>query len=216
MTMNARSSRLGRTGFGVVLNIVGILIVTTYLVAEWIGGHLALWAVPFAVVSVLAWLVVLFVPDDRRFALLARILFLIMVVCGALTAWSTNGLMIVPVIAALVVMNGTDREPPWLGYLYALVAAGLVAAVPVVAAATGTSSVSVESILSLEFAVAIAVLGGANRRQSRARQSAAIELAESTANMREEQAKAATLAARQALARDMHDVLAHSLGGLVI
>ncbi|MGN6127684.1 MAG: hypothetical protein ACTHON_14065, partial [Humibacter sp.] len=70
-----------------MLNIFGILIVTIYLVAEWIGGHLALWAGPFAVVSVLAWLVVLFVPDDRRFALLARILFLIMVVCGALTAW---------------------------------------------------------------------------------------------------------------------------------
>jgi signal transduction histidine kinase len=34
--------------------------------------------------------------------------------------------------------------------------------------------------------------------------------------MREEQAKASALAARQALARDMHDVLAHSLGGLVI
>nr|WP_277348453.1 histidine kinase [Planctomonas sp. JC2975] len=34
--------------------------------------------------------------------------------------------------------------------------------------------------------------------------------------MREEQAKASALAARQSLARDMHDVLAHSLGGLVI
>ena len=34
--------------------------------------------------------------------------------------------------------------------------------------------------------------------------------------MREEQARASALAARQTLARDMHDVLAHSLGGLVI
>jgi len=216
MTVNAHSSRLGRTGFGVTLNVLGILVVCAYLVAERIGAQLELWPLPFAAISVLAWVVLLLVPDNGRFVVLVRVLLLVMVVFGALTAWPTNGLMIVPVISALLAMTGTSGEPAWLGYLYALIAAGMVAAVPVVAAATGSAGVSVEGILSLEFAVAIAVLGGANRRQSRARQDAAIELAESAASMREEQAKAATLAARQALARDMHDVLAHSLGGLVI
>ncbi|HWD61338.1 MAG TPA: histidine kinase [Humibacter sp.] len=216
MTAYSRSSRLGRTGFGVALNAFGIVVVSTYLITERIAGDFSAWPFPFAVVAMVAWVAVLFVPDVGRLVLLVRFLFFIMVVFGALTAWPTNGLMIVPVVSAILVTTGGLEEPAWLGYLYALIAAGLVAAVPVAVAITGSDGVTVEGILSLEFAVAIAVLGGVNRRQSRARQESAVELAESAASVREEQAKAATLAARQSLARDMHDVLAHSLGGLVI
>ena len=211
-----RPSRLGRTSMGLALNGVGIVAVSGYLIAERVRGELPAWTFPFAVAAIVAWLAVLLIPDTDRTILLLRILLLGMVVFGALTAWPTNGLMIVPAISALLVTTGSTGEPAWLGYVYALIAGGLVAAVPVVAAVTGSRDVTVEGILSLEFAVAIALLGGANRRQSAARQRASVALAESAASMHEEQARAAALAARQALARDLHDVLAHSLGGLVI
>lgn len=206
---------LRRTPFGIALNALGIVVVVAYLVPEFFGGKIPLpeLTVPLALISVLAWICVLVVPF--HWFVVARVLFLVMVVAGALAAWPTNGLLIVPVISG-VMQSGGLEHPPWTSYTYALIAAGCVVVVPVAVAVSGGKGVTVEGILSLEFAVLVALLAGINRRQARARQVAAAELAERTAAMREEQAKASALAARQSLARDMHDVLAHSLGGLVI
>jgi signal transduction histidine kinase len=203
-----------RTGFGVALNLVGIVIVIAYLVRQWQLGTVPAWTVPVGGFATLAWLATLLVPT--RWANTTRVLLLVMTVGGAITAWPTNGLMIVPVIAAIITITTPAREPAWLGYCYAVIAGALIATTPLVSAARGDTGVTVEGVLSIEFAVVVALLGGINRRQSRARQEAATELAERTATMREEHAKASVLAARQSLARDMHDVLAHSLGGLVI
>ncbi|MBN9613172.1 MAG: two-component sensor histidine kinase, partial [Actinobacteria bacterium] len=64
--------------------------------------------------------------------------------------------------------------------------------------------------------VLIALLAGTNRREVRARDAEAREAIRQAAVAREEQNRAQTLADRQQLAREIHDVLAHSLGGLVI
>lgn len=204
-----------RTAFIVVLNVLGMVVVAAYLVPQIYGGSIVLpqWTVPLAAASVLAWLAVLLTPTRLRSAQAA--LLLAMLVAGSTAAWPTNGLLIVPVIVAILQVSG-GRYPAWLTYLFALVGAGLIVVVPIVVAAGGGSGVTVEGILSIEFAVVVALLAGINRRQARARQAAAVELAEQTAAVREEQARAAALTARQTLARDMHDVLAHSLGGLVI
>ncbi|GAB3799953.1 histidine kinase [Humibacter antri] len=206
---------LRRTPFGIALNVLGIAVVAAYLVPQLFGGKIPLpeWTVPLTLISVLAWIGVLVLPFDWLVA--TRVLFLVMVTAGALTAWPTNGLLIVPVISGVMQVGGLEH-PPWLIYLYALIAGGFLAVAPITVAVSGGKGVTIEGILSLEFAVLVALLAGVNRRQARARQAAAAELAERTAAMREEQAKASTLAARQSLARDMHDVLAHSLGGLVI
>lgn len=204
-----------RTTFTILLNVLGMVVVATYLVLQSINGTVDYpqLVVPLAVASLLAWLGSLLVP--LTWVGVSRVLYLAMVVTAAIAAWPTNGLLIVPVIAAVMQIGGLE-QPPWLTYLCALLAAGLVVVVPIAVSVTGGKGVTIEGILSIEFAVVVALLAGINRRQARARQVAAAELAERTAAMREEQAKAATMAARQSLARDMHDVLAHSLGGLVI
>lgn len=215
MIDTARDAQLRRTPFGILLNIVGILVVAAYLTPQLINGTMVLtsWTLPLALASMLAWLGTIVLPP--RLDKVAAVLYLVMVVAGATTAWSTNGLLIVPVIAGIMQVSA-GCNAPWLVYVYSLVAAGLVTVVPLVVAISGGSGVTIEGILSLEFAVVVALLGSVNRRQARARQAAAAELVEQAAAMREEQAKASALAARQTLARDMHDVLAHSLGGLVI
>jgi signal transduction histidine kinase len=207
-------TELRRTPFGMLLNVVGLLVVIGYLIPQIVGGSVSpQWTTPFAVASVLAWIANVLTPVGWR-----RVswgLYFVMVAAGATAAWSTNGLLIIPLISAIVQIAAA-ANPPWLTYLYSLIGAGIVLVVPLTVAIGGGKGVTVEGILSLEFGVVVALLGGINRRQARARQAAAAELVERTAVMREEQAKASALAARQALARDMHDVLAHSLGGLVI
>lgn len=213
MTLTATDHPLRRTGFGIALNLVGVVVASGYLLRNWVIGAAPDWTVPVGVVVMVAWLVALILPA-RWWAVLMALLFM-MTAGSAITSWPTNGLMVIPLIAALIAVMTAPAAPVWLGYAYTTVAAVLVAISPIVAAVNGYA-VTIEGVLSLEFAVAVALLGGVNRRQSRARQEAAAELAERTATMREEQAKASALAARQSLARDMHDVLAHSLGGLVI
>jgi signal transduction histidine kinase len=217
VTETARELPPRRTSFAILLNVLGMIVVAAYLLPQLFGGTIVLpqWTVPvpFAFGAVAAWIVMISVPP--RLLAVSRACCLVMVVAGATAAWPTNGLLIVPVIAGILQISALEH-PTWLPYAYALAAGGLVLVVPLIEAVGGGKGVTPEGILSLEFAVLVALLGGANRRQARARQVAAAELAERTVAMREEQAKASALTARQSLARDMHDVLAHSLGGLVI
>jgi signal transduction histidine kinase len=202
-----------RTTFAILLNVAGIVVVGLYLAIEAVAGQIAFWAVVVTAVSLLAWAASLIVPRKPVWAL--AIVYFVMIASGATAAWPSNGLAIAVVIAALLRLAASDA-PPSVAYLAGGVAAALVAATPLALAASAGVRPSFESIVSLELAVLIALLGGANRRASRGREAAALEFAEQSANMREEQARASALAARQTLARDMHDVLAHSLGGLVI
>ncbi len=197
-----------------LLNVAGLAIVTAYLLVAWVGGAIATWVGAVAVVALLAWAARLVVPSGR--APLIRVLCLVMAVAAGVTAWPTDGLMIIPVIPAVLWMTRSPEHSAAWGYSAALTAAALVAGTPILLAANGAHPPSVESIVSLELAVLIALLGGVNRRQARARDLAAAELVERTDAMRLQEARAATLTARQELARDMHDVLAHSLGALVI
>ena len=215
VTVPLRDDQVRRTPFGIALNLVGMAVVTVYFVPQILSGTItgAPVIVPLGWIAIAAWLASIVVPAGRVRVL--AVVYLVMVLCGAPGAWPTNGLLIVPVVAG-VLLTTAGGNPPWLTWVYALAAAGLVLIVPIAVAVQGGKGVTVEGILSIEFAILIGLLGGVNRRQARARQRAASELVERTAAMREEQAKASALAMRQGLARDLHDVLAHSLGGLVI
>ncbi|MFT4136172.1 sensor histidine kinase [Microbacterium sp.] len=203
----------GRSAFSRAINLFGAVVVLGYLVAAVTRGDVAAPAVgiPLASVSVAAWASAVLVPLTWRHAL--RVLLLVAVVAGAGAVWSTDGLTIVPVIACVLRLASWD-EHAWTGGLAALLAGGLIAVGAIAAAADGR--VTVPGVLALEAGVLVAVLGGSNRRQARARDAAALEAAAQSAAARVEQARAAALAQRQTLARDLHDVLAHSLGGLVI
>jgi len=193
---------------GVAVHIVAIVVVAVFLVGQASAGDITDVVLVLSMLSLVGWVASRALPASP--ALPRRIALTAMVATAALAAAPTNGLMVVAVVLA-VIAPLTDMETPlWFGLTLGLVAAGLmpVGALTVDIAATG--------MLSLEAAAVVAVLGGIARRQTRERDKQARELAESVASMREEQAKASALAARQTLARDLHDVLAHSLGGLVI
>jgi signal transduction histidine kinase len=71
-------------------------------------------------------------------------------------------------------------------------------------------------IIGLEAGLTVAVLVGISRRQFRANEAQSRLLRERDLTVRQERDRLQLLADRQAAARDIHDVLAHSLGGLVI
>lgn len=124
------------------------------------------------------------------------------VATGSLAATGT-GSSIVPAVFLIVVVVADEAMPP-------LVIATL-AAVGAVSVGAGAIAVpaSLGDLLSMIAVLALGVLGGYSRRQTRVARRQAVALREKEAAAREE-------AARVAIARDLHDVLAHSLGGLVI
>ncbi|WP_308467445.1 sensor histidine kinase [Rathayibacter soli] len=190
------------------IGLAGFVIVSVYFGYEvWIGYDNGL-AVPLSVIALLGWLVLLLTPPDLRGLRLT--ITLVAVATGAISVAPTNGLMIAPVVVCVMTSMASVQNPPWIGPVIALVAAGLIALGAL------TVHVSVVGILAMEAGVAVALLAGFSRRQTRIAIQQQHELLERTVLMREEQTRADVLTSRQELAREIHDVLAHSLGGLVI
>lgn len=73
----------------------------------------------------------------------------------------------------------------------------------------------IRSLVFLTAMVAATVLGGVNLRARRAHLAAAADRAERSERDREQQARMAAAAERNRIAREMHDVLAHSLAVIV-
>jgi signal transduction histidine kinase len=91
-------------------------------------------------------------------------------------------------------------------------ALGVVSLAITVLAAGSPKAIIVEGLL----AVGAAILGGATRRQYRSRAAQAEQLLAERVRADAEQARAAALAERNRVAREVHDVLAHSLGALSV
>lgn len=186
-----------RLGWG--LSAVGIVAVTFWFVKNGLALHLPAWAWVVGTVALAAWTVREFLRTPRTTVVAAAV----MVVAGAAVVVSTDALMLAPVIVGIVVLQASDRLPVWTGTVAVLVA---LVEIAVTAAAVGTAVVFV---LASCGGLVLGVLVGFSRRQFR--------LAEAQARQAErDQARAELLADRSRAARDVHDVLAHSLGGLVL
>jgi signal transduction histidine kinase len=190
-----------RTPLSRAVNLIGAAVVLTFvLVAYWRAGGSGLTAgLVLVIASVLLWAVVMLLPD--RHAHLISVLLVLMVLAGAVATWSTDGLSIAPVIGGVIQLTARGRSAV-PGYAAAGAAGILVAFGVIIQNARGADAISAGGLLAMEAGILVAVLGGTTRRQARQREIAARETA--------------ALADRQALARELHDVLAHSLGGLVI
>ncbi|MDR6971518.1 histidine kinase [Leifsonia shinshuensis] len=160
------------------------------------------WALALGLVSVALW-IVRGLLARAGLGRAAAVCSVVIVLIAAPIAAVTDGLTIVPAAVAVVALLGDPREPLWEGLLLGGVGAALVAvgAVPVGA--------PVLAVLAMMGGMLLGVFGGLSRRQFRVAEEQAALLREREVERREE-------ASRVAIARDLHDVLAHSLGGLVI
>ena len=161
-----------------------------------------MWALCAALLALLAWLTrsgaELFGRGGVAIAAAA-----VSLSCGALAAPATDGVALIPAIAGAIALVADGRVPLGaalgmiVGAIVLLVSAAAVAGLPLLAA------------LVMLGGMLFGGLSGYSRRLLRRAQSHEAELVRQEARLHEERA-------RVAIARDLHDVLAHSLGGLVI
>ena len=187
---------LGRT-----LSLLGFLAVSASAVLQYSRAELTVWALGCTLAACVAWLLLIVVR--LRGPITSLPLLGVMVVGGALAATATGASSLVPAAIAVLWLSRDLRRPIWWG-------AGLgVFAMAMLVVADALVPIAPLGILSMEAGVVVAFLAGESRRQ--------FLLGEiRTRNLIEEQARTDVLAARQQIAHDIHDVLAHSLGGLVI
>jgi len=167
------------------------------------------WGAAIAVVGLALGVLGALPPRHRRAAV--RVIFAVMVLCGsaALMRLRPDGPGLAGLLAGLVLLapRVPDRFP------IAMSIAGMAALAALVVAVSHDSPTS--ALLGVIAIVGFPGMILLARRLAQASQQAErllVELEESRAA----QAQAAGLAERQRLAREMHDVLAHSLSGLML
>jgi signal transduction histidine kinase len=163
-----------------------------------------------ALAAVSAWVLralVALLPGVRR---LAIPLSVFAALTGGLVAAPTQGLAVVPAALGVLFVLAQVERPAFVGFGLSLVTVALVAigAVPF--------GSPVLAVLAMMGGVVLATFAGLSRRQYRLAEEQTALLREQALEVREERAHAELLGQRQEVARDIHDVLAHSLGGLVI
>ncbi len=146
-------------------------------------------------------------PASERFdSIEPYVLGAIAVVCGAAAALPRAGNFdILALLAVATASSGASLRTGWI------MAALGTAAIEAVGLARGDSAwVTVEYPAGLLLGLIL----GATRRAYRVQAEQAAALAAQSEQLREEQARAAALEERTRIAREIHDVLAHSLGAL--
>ncbi|GLY92996.1 two-component sensor histidine kinase [Actinoplanes sp. NBRC 103695] len=193
--------------FPLALNAVGLVLVGLDLARRSLDGAPVLLAVT-AWVTWAAWAAATGTPE--RHARFRAGLYLLMLAGGAFVAGATDVVGMAPAIVALLVLFGNPAFPVRVaaaGLAVALVLAGVAPLVDPVPRSTLVSSVSI---------LLIGALGGLSRRQGRAAEDRTRALLEERVAVEQERALVAAMSERSRIARDLHDVLAHSLGGLVV
>ncbi|MGN7190639.1 sensor histidine kinase [Curtobacterium sp. MCBA15_004] len=180
-----------------VLDLVGIAVVSYWFVRTGLADAAPAWVWIVGTVALAAWLLRVLTGSDRVLVVATWG----MVLAGATVVVPTGALMVAVPLVGVVVLAA--RRPVWAGPVAAVVALVLVAATAVVAGAPVTVVLGTGGGLLLAAAV------GSGRRQARIAE-------ERTRQAEVERQRAELLADRTRAAREVHDVLAHSLGGLVL
>jgi signal transduction histidine kinase len=192
---------IGRGQLGRGLSFFGAAVLSWSPIVQYVHGVVPLWAMVGALAANAAWIALVLLPF--RFRAGSYLLMAIMVLGGALAAAALDGASLVPAAVAVLWLTRDVRLPMWVG--------GIVGLVTMIAVIVGDALVpiSVLGLIALEAGVIVGFLAGVSRRQFYVADVRSRELVE-------EHARTDVLAARAQLASEIHDVLAHSLGGLVI
>jgi signal transduction histidine kinase len=190
-----------RSLFRRTLSLFGLAIVTWSVIAQYARGDIPAWAFWCVLGANAVWLVLVFLPS--RFVVVTTVCVCLMVLLGGIAAAATQGVGVAPAAVGVLWQTRDVRQSVNRG-----VALGI-GCMLVVLVGNFISPISDFGLVAMEAGIVVAFLGGESRRQTLLAQRRANELVA-------EQARADVLAARQHIAHDIHDVLAHSLGGLVI
>ena len=192
---------IGRGQLGRGLSLFGAVIISWSPIAQYVHHQLPLWVLVGALLANVAWVTFVLLPvRARAFALVCTG---IMVVAGSLTAAAVDGAAVVPAAFAVLWLTRDVRRPSWHGLVLAVVTGVLVVV------GNALAPISLLGVIAMEAGVVVGFLAGLSRRQFVVAEIRSRELVE-------EHARTDVLAARTQLASEIHDVLAHSLGGLVI
>lgn len=182
---------------------VAVIALTAIAVGWWlVVSDFTAWALSLGLLAVAAWVVAGAAGSVGR-AGIAGVAGATAVLAGALAGPATSGNTLLPAVLAMIVLIGNESVPILLAAATTVAAAGLVAVGALL------HPVDAIALITMIGAIGLGTLGGLNRRQARRNQRQAADLADRERAAHEE-------AVRMAVARDLHDVLAHTLGGLVI
>lgn len=202
----------GHSRTGQILNLAGAAVVAYVLVTQLVRPpaqplpSLVLW---LGLAAVTAWVVRVLVPLRRVGVVTAA--EVVMTVCGALVVVPTGGLTIAPAFAAVVMAIGRPARPLGYGIGLAATAVALQGSFLVV-----HGDFPAVLVLGMVAIFVLAATLGFSRRQSRLATAGAQLLAAERLVAAHDRVRSAALEERARIARDIHDVLAHSLGGLVV
>ena len=193
--------------FSMTLNVVGIILVGLDLARHPLRDLPALIVVA-AWAAWALWVIATFLPES--WVRVRAPVYLGMIAGSSLVAVPTDLADFVPAAIGLLVLAGTPVFPLRL--------AGAAAFGAVLLIGAGTLIVPAErgAVISAVALTFVCGLGGLSRRQYRVSEAQARALLEERIAVEQERAQVAGLSERSRIARDLHDVLAHSLGGLVI
>lgn len=202
-----QSPRLpGPRGIGRLISLIGIAL-TAY--AIWTDAEpMAPWAIGVGAAALLAWLVLTALPAAAplwpRLALLA-----VMIVAGGVTSALTASVASAVLVVAIVTVLGSTAVPLTVGFTFTASALLAVAICALFAPPMLQVLVSIAG-------VAAGVLIGLARRQARLATARERRTAQELVEANRALAASAVRDERARIARDLHDVLAHTLGGLVV
>jgi signal transduction histidine kinase len=183
------------------LSLFGAAALSWSVVTQFSHGVIPLWALVGALAANVAW--ILLIPLSVRGRVARWFCVCAMVAAGGITAPAVYGSALVPAAVAVLWFTRDIRRPIWHGVVLGT------ATLIIVIAGDVLAPVSLLGVVAMAATLVVAFLAGLSRRQFRLAEYRSRELIE-------EQARTDVLSARQQLAHDIHDVLAHSLGGLVI
>ncbi len=190
-----------------VFAIVGAVLIGAFVIRELVEAREEPWIAGVALAAATLWLAALLMPT--RWDRVRTPLLFAVVAGGSLVACATQIVGFIPALASIAWLIRRPQRPLVLSF----VAGGMSLALLGVGALVAPQPLQLISSIA---ALLIAALLSFSRRQYwAAERQERLLLAERLA-VEQERAENAALTERSRIARDIHDVLAHSLGGLVL